>query len=158
MLPFPILTGCLCLMWMLLNGFTLGHFILGSLVGFAAGWALASLRPDKPRIRKWYLLPKLALFVVTDIARSNLAVARLILMGKKRPHTSGFLLLPVRIEHPFALAVLAVILTSTPGSAWLEYDSRNKTVLLHVLDLIDHDEWAATIKNRYEVLLMEIFG
>lgn len=158
MLPFPILTACLCLMWMLLNGFTLGQFILGALVGFVAGWALASLRPEKPRLKKWYLLPKLALLVITDIARSNFAVARLILMGKRRPNSSGFLLLPVQIESPFALALLAVILTSTPGSAWLEYDSRNKTVLLHVLDLIDRDEWAAMIKNRYEVLLMEIFG
>lgn len=158
MLPFPILTACLCLMWMLLNGFTLGQFILGALVGFVAGWALASLRPEKPRLKKWYLLPKLALLVITDIARSNFAVARLILMGKRRPNSSGFLLLPVQIENPFALALLAVILTSTPGSAWLEYDSRNKTVLLHVLDLIDRDEWAAMIKNRYEVLLMEIFG
>lgn len=158
MLPFPILTTCLCLMWMLLNGFTIGQFILGAIVGFVAGWALASLRPEKPRLKKWYLLPKLAILVITDIARSNFAVARLILMGKRRPNSSGFLLLPVQIENPFALALLAVILTSTPGSAWLEYDSRNKTVLLHVLDLIDRDEWAAMIKNRYEVLLMEIFG
>lgn len=157
MLPFPILTACLCLMWMLLNGFTLGHLILGSIAGFVSGWALASLRPEKPRLKKWYLLPKLAFIVFIDVARSNLAVARLILMGKRRPNSSGFLLLPVQIESPFALAFLAVILTSTPGSAWLEYDSRNKTVLLHVLDLIDRDEWIAMIKNRYEVLLMEIF-
>lgn len=158
MLPFPILTMCLCLMWMLLNGFTLGHFILGLITGFVAGWALASLRPEKPKLKKWHLLPKLALIVFADVARSNFAVARLILMGKRRPNSSGFLLLPVQIESPFALALLAVILTSTPGSAWLEYDSRNKTVLLHVLDLIDRDEWAAMIKSRYEVLLMEIFG
>ena len=157
MLPFPILTFCLMIMWMLLNGFTLGHLILGSLVGFVAGWALASLRPEKPRLKKWYLLPKLAAIVIVDIIRSNFSVARLIVMGQKRPDSSGFILLPVQTENPFALAVLAVILTSTPGSAWLEYDSRNKTVLLHVLDLIDRDEWVAMIKNRYDVLLLEIF-
>ena len=30
-------------------------------------------------------------------------------------------------------------------------------LLIHVLDLVDKDEWVALIKNRYEALLMEIF-
>lgn len=157
MLPYPILTACLVLMWMLLNSFSLGHLLLGSLVAVFAGWSLAALRPDKPRLKKWHLLPKLFLTVFVDIARSNLAVALLILRGKRRPHTSGFITLPLRIEDPTALAIMAVILTSTPGSAWLEYDSRAKTVLIHVLDLIDEQQWIETIRHRYESLLMEIF-
>jgi multicomponent K+:H+ antiporter subunit E len=62
------------------------------------------------------------------------------------------------MRSPFALAVLAVILTSTPGSAWLEYDSNENSVLLHVLDLQNETVWRDTIKNRYEKLLMEIFA
>lgn len=157
MLPYPILTACLVLMWLLLNSFSLGHLLLGSLVAVFAGWSLAALRPDKPRLKKWYLLPKLLLTVFVDIARSNLGVALLILRGKRRPHTSGFITMPLRIEDPTALAIMAVILTSTPGSAWLEYDSRAKTVLIHVLDLIDEQQWIETIRHRYESLLMEIF-
>jgi multicomponent K+:H+ antiporter subunit E len=157
MLPYPLLTACLVLMWMLLNSFSLGHLLLGTLVGVFAGWSLAALRPDKPRLKKWYLLPQLFLTVFVDIARSNLAVALLILRGKRHPHTSGFITLPLRIEDPTALAIMAVILTSTPGSAWLEYDSRAKTVLIHVLDLIDEEQWIETIRHRYESLLMEIF-
>jgi len=61
------------------------------------------------------------------------------------------------MRSPFALAVLAVILTSTPGSAWLEYDSNENSVLLHILDLQNETVWRDTIKNRYEKLLMEIF-
>ncbi len=56
-----------------------------------------------------------------------------------------------------ALAVLAVVVTSTPGTAWLEYNSLNRTVLIHVLDLVDEAEWQTLIKGRYEALLMEIF-
>lgn len=54
--------------------------------------------------------------------------------------------------------MLAVILTSTPGSAWLEYDSNDNSVLLHVLDIKDESIWRDTIKNRYEKLLLEIFA
>ncbi|MBP2551001.1 multicomponent K+:H+ antiporter subunit E [Neorhizobium galegae] len=158
MLPYPILAVCLLLMWLMLNGFSWGQLVLGALVALFASWALASLRPDKPKLRKWWLIPKLVTVVFVDILRSNLAVATLILKGKRRPHTSGFLLLPLEIENKTALALLAIILTSTPGSAWLEYDSRDRTVLLHVLDLIDEEQWIATIKHRYEALLLEIFA
>ncbi|MBU0740680.1 MAG: Na+/H+ antiporter subunit E [Alphaproteobacteria bacterium] len=156
MIPHPLLSLALLLMWVLLNDFTLGHLVLGSVVAIFGGWAMASLRPDKPKIKKWYLLPKLFLIVFVDIIRSNAAVALLMLSGKRRKQTSGFITVPLEIEHPTALAIMAVILTSTPGSAWLAYDQRRKTVLIHVLDLIDEEQWVANIKHRYERLLLEI--
>lgn len=156
MIPHPLLSLALLLMWLLLNDFTLGHLVLGSFVAIFGGWAMASLRPDKPKMKKWYLLPKLFLIVFVDIIRSNAAVALLMLSGKRRKQTSGFITVPLEIEHPTALAIMAVILTSTPGSAWLAYDERRKTVLIHVLDLIDEEQWVANIKHRYERLLLEI--
>lgn len=156
MIPYPFLSLSLLVMWLLLNAFTLGHLLLGSVVAIFGGWAMASLRPDKPRMKKWYLLPRLCGRVFIDIIRSNIAVALLILRGKRQKHTAGFITVPLQIEHPTALAIMAVILTSTPGSAWLAYDSRRKTVLIHVLDLIDEEEWVRNIKLRYESLLLEI--
>lgn len=158
MIPYPLLTLSLILMWLLLNGFTPGHMVLGIVVAVFASWAMASLRPDKPKLRKWYLLPKLGAIVLYDIVRSNIAVASIILRGRQKGHVQGFLTLPLEIEDRTALAILAVILTSTPGSAWLEYDSNDRTVLLHVLDLVDEAQWIDTIKNRYERLLLEIFA
>lgn len=158
MLPYPILSICLALMWMMLNSFSLGHLLLGATVAIFSGWALASLRPDKPKLKKWYLLPKLFGLVFVDVIRSNIAVSWVLLQGKRRKDTSSFVLVPLKIEDPTALAVMAVILTATPGSAWLEYDSGDKTVLIHVLDLIDKEAWIANIKQRYEALLMEIFA
>ena len=60
------------------------------------------------------------------------------------------------------------MLKNTPGvsdaavnfanqTAWVEYDPDSGILLIHVLDLVDKDEWVALIKNRYEALLMEIF-
>jgi multicomponent K+:H+ antiporter subunit E len=158
MFPYPLLAISLILMWMLLNGFTLGHLILGTLVAVFASWGMASLRPDKPKLRNWHLLPKLFFVVFLDIIRSNIAVAWLILRGQKKDRRSGFLTIPLEIENSTALAILAVVLTSTPGSAWLEYDSYDRTILMHVLDLDDEAAWVDTIKNRYEKLLMEIFA
>jgi multicomponent K+:H+ antiporter subunit E len=158
MLPYPILAVGLVLMWMLLNGFTLGQLILGSVVAVFASWAMASLRPEKPKMGKWYLLPKLFVIVLYDIVKSNLQVAAIILRSGSKKHKPGFLTIELEIRNHFAIAVLAVVLTSTPGSAWLEYDSNDNTVLLHVLDLDNEQVWRDTIKNRYEKLLMEIFA
>ncbi len=158
MLPYPILTVSLILMWLLLNGFTLGQLIMGSLVAVFASWAMASLRPDKPKLKKWWLLPKLFFIVLFDIILSNVTVAMLIIRGRKKGHKSGFLTIPLELKDRTALALLAVILTSTPGSVWLEYDSYDGSILMHVLDLEEEEQWVATIKNRYEKLLMEIFA
>ncbi len=157
MLPYPLLSASLVVMWLALNGFTLGHLILGSVVSVFASWGVAALRPAKPRLRKWYLLPKLVGVVLYDIVRSNIAVAAILLAGRRSNFKSGFMTVPLDLEDPTALAVLSVIVTSTPGTAWLEYNSLSRTVLIHVLDLVDEAAWRSLIKGRYEALLMEIF-
>jgi len=157
MLPYPVLTLALIVFWVLLNGFSVGHLLLGTLVAVFASWAMTALRPDVPKVRKWHLLFVLLGFVIVDIIRSNIAVSRLILFGRRDGRTSEFLLMPTEIEDPTALSLLAIIVTSTPGSAWLEYDSRDKTVLLHVFDIADKDDWIDQLKNRYEKILLEVF-
>ena len=70
---------------------------------------------------------------------------------------SGFVVIPLDLHDRTGLAVLACIVTSTPGTAWIEYAPDSGVLLIHVLDLVDEAEWVALIKNRYEALLMEIF-
>ena len=55
------------------------------------------------------------------------------------------------------LAVLACIVTATPGTSWAQYDAAGSVLTLHVLDLLDEDEWVRLFKDRYERRLMEIF-
>jgi multicomponent K+:H+ antiporter subunit E len=96
--------------------------------------------------------------VLLDILRSNLAVARIIL-GLVRDHEvrSGFLDVPLDLRDPHGLAVLAAIVTSTPGTIWADLARDGKTLTLHVLDLQNEAAWIRTIKQRYERALMEIF-
>ena len=157
LLPYPVLAASLLLMWLLLNQFSIGHLVLGSVIAVAASRAMAALQPAKPRIRRWDKIPLLVWLVFVDICRSNIAVAGLILRGRRGQQKSGFVSIPLELHDPTGLAVLACIVTSTPGTAWLEYNSTNGNVLIHVLDLVEEQEWIDTIKHRYEHLLMEIF-
>jgi multicomponent K+:H+ antiporter subunit E len=154
--PHPLLTGTLILMWLLLNRFSLGHLLLGTALALVAGRAMAALEPARPRFRRPGLILRLATTVALDIFHSNLAVARLIVAGRRlgRP---GLVEIDLEIRDPTALAALAVIVTSTPGTAWIDYDAARGRLLLHVLDLVDAAEWRDTINRRYGRPLKEIF-
>jgi multicomponent K+:H+ antiporter subunit E len=155
--PFPLLLVSLVLMWLALTSLSLGNLIVGILVALMAVHGFAALQPSRPKIKKWHLVPKLIGVVLVDILRSNIAVATIILQGRRRQRTSGFLTIPLDLRDSTGLAILSVIITSTPGTAWMDYNSARGEVLLHVFDLVDEAEWLDTIKNRYEHLLREIF-
>ncbi|KKB86498.1 monovalent cation/H+ antiporter subunit E [Devosia limi DSM 17137] len=157
-LPHPLLALALLAMWLLLQqSIAPGQILLGAGIALAASRAMAALQPERPKIRHIGKIIKLIGLVTVDIARSNIAVTRIIFEGRQRGQTDGFLTVPLLLTDRFALAILACIVTATPGSAWLEYDARNNTVLIHVLDLVDEATWIDTLKNRYEALLLEIF-
>jgi multicomponent K+:H+ antiporter subunit E len=159
LLPFPIVSISLLVLWLLLNQtLSPGHILLGGAVALAGGWALTALEP--PKAHPWRLASagRLAALVLLDIVRSNIAVARIILGFGRRGRRSGFIEIPLELRDPYGLATLACIITSTPGTLWVDFDAASGTLTIHVLDLVDEAEWVRTIKGRYERLLMEIFA
>ena len=159
LLPFPIVSASLLMLWLLLNQtFSPGHILLGGAVALVGGWALALLQLPKARPRRLGAIFQLATSVLIDIARSNIAVARIILGPEPRRWTSGFVQIPLELRDPYGLATLACIITSTPGTLWVDFDAPSGTLTIHVLDLIDEAGWVRTIKHRYERLLLEIFA
>jgi Multisubunit Na+/H+ antiporter, MnhE subunit len=155
--PYPVLAASLVVMWMLLNSFSPGHLLLGVLVALIASHAMAALQPAKPHFRRWDLIPRLFGLVMLDILRSNVAVCRIVLFGARRERVSGFVAIPLELRDRNGLAILSCIVTSTPGTAWIEYDSAAGVLLIHVLDLKNEEEWIELIGGRYAGLLMEIF-
>jgi multicomponent K+:H+ antiporter subunit E len=157
--PFPIASASLLVLWLLLTQtLSLGHILLGGAVALVGGWALSVLEPPKARPRRLGFLFRLAVLVVADIVRSNVAVARIILGLERRRRTSGFVEIPLELRDPYGLAMLACIITSTPGTVWVDFNEASGTLTIHVLDLVDKTEWVRTIKGRYERLLLEIFA
>ncbi len=157
LLPYPLLTAGLALMWLLLTAFTPGQLVLAAAVSVAASHALKALGEVSPRVRRWLAMPELFGIVLYDIVRSNLAVTSILLSGRRRARSSGFIVVPLRVRNPSALAILAIVLTSTPGTAWLDYNVARGELLIHVFDLVDEAEWIDLITNRYERLLLEMF-
>ena len=155
--PHPILTTLLLLMWLVMQQSAgLGHILLGGLIATLAGLAAHAVIPEAVTIRKPHKLFLLMAIAGADIIRSNIAVMAVLLSPKPKP-TAGFIEMQLELTNTFGLAILSCLLTATPGSAWLEYDRTRNTVLIHVFDLVDADDWVKTVKRRYECLLLEIF-
>ncbi len=158
LLPHPLVSAGLLALWLLLNmTMSAGHILLGSAVALAGGWALHALRPPQARVGRPGAILRLFALIFADIVRSNVAVARIVLGLGGRERTSGFVNIPLDLRDPYGLAVLACIITSTPGTLWVRHNPTTGMLTIHVLDLIDEGEWLRTIKGRYERLLLEIF-
>ncbi|HEX6794854.1 MAG TPA: Na+/H+ antiporter subunit E [Casimicrobiaceae bacterium] len=156
-LPFPLLSLSLVAMWLVLNGtMALGHVILGVVVALGAVLGLRALQAPSTRPRKPMAALSLASVVLYDILHSNVAVAAIVLSGRRRGR-AGFVEIPLELRHPTGLAVLACIITATPGTSWAGYDSRASVLTMHILDLADDEASIRAIKERYERRLMEIF-
>ena len=76
-------------------------------------------------------------------------------LGKR---ASGFVRLRLELEDDCALTVPALIITATPGTMWVVYYRLRSGLLVHLLDMIDEEEWIHQNKARYDALLMRIFG
>lgn len=158
-LPFPLISLCLLAMWLLLNqSISPGQILLGFVLAVIGGWLLRAVQAPKQSIRNPLAIIRLSFVVLHDIIRSNIAVAGIVLSPRRREIKSGFITIPLDIRNPYGLSILACIVTATPGTLWVNFNSASNTLLLHVLDLIDEETWIDTIKGRYERLLLEIFG
>lgn len=159
LLPYPLMAGAFLLLWLLLIGSaSVGAMLLGLLLALVGCGVFAALQPPKARLRRLLTLPGLLWDVFVEVVRSNNAVARIILRpAGQLSHRSGFVRVPLDMRSPYGLAALACILTATPGTVWVDYDSSDGTMLLHVLDLIDEEQWVRIVKDRWERRLMEIF-
>ena len=146
-------------LWLILNeSLAPGQVLLGIALALAGVAVFSRLQPPTRRVRN---RPGAALqllgLVLADIVRSNLAVARIVLGLGAAQRSAGFLALPLELRHPGGLAVVACIITATPGTSWVRYDSAANVVTIHVLDLVDADDWIRLFRQRYERRLLEIF-
>ena len=158
LVPAPLLSLALLGLWLLLNrSLSAGHIVLGSVLGLAIPLLTAGLRPLPVRMRRPGAVLRLVAAVVADTTRSNVTVVRLLLAPGRRRHPSGFVNIPLDMRDPNALAVLAMIVCITPGTAWAELSRDRSMLLLHVLELTDPAAVVADVKQRYEAPLMEIF-
>lgn len=157
LLPHPLLTPILALVWLLLNNsLAPGHMVLGLLLGWLIPLFTLRFWPETVRIRKpWVLVRFLAVFIL-DVFVANLAVARRILGSPARLRPT-FIEVPLDLESDLAISFLANTICLTPGTVSAQLSPDRRILLVHALDAPDPDAVRVSIKARYEAPLKEVF-
>ena len=158
LLPHPLLTALLTVVWMLLNNSaTLGQFVMGLILGLIIPVITAAYGPDRPVLKKPMNIIGYVLIVMYDIVKSNIDVALIVLFKSNAARQPAWVTVPLDLKSPEAITVLAGTITMTPGTLTADLSSEGHALLVHCLDAPDPQAVCQDIKDRYESRLKEIF-
>lgn len=156
--PSPLLSASIFVLWLVINEpVTPGSALIALILAILAPKWTLSLRPTPVRIRRPLAILRLMGKVTVDLSMSNLHVARVVLTKSGHNVHSGFVSVPLEVRDPNALALLAMIVNATPGTAWAEISFDRSRLLIHMIEASEEVSVVHNIKNRYEYHLREIF-
>jgi len=155
MIPMPFKTLLIIALWLVLNGVSVGQGILALAVGIAAPLLSAKLTPERARFRRPLLALKLTFVVLYDIVLANIDVARRILGPEAAIHPAYFWY-PLEVKSAHGIAVLASLITLTPGTLTADVTPDRKYLLVHAFHLDDEAATIKQIRTRFEAPLKEI--
>jgi len=148
-----LLTG----FWLLLaNEVSAAQVVLGLALAAAVMGVTGRFRAMPLSVHRPKVALQLAGLFLYDIVVANLAVARAVL-SPSLPIRPSFLHVPLEISEPNAAALLAGMVTLTPGTVSVDLDLEARVLTVHALLVDDEAQTVAEIKRRYEARIKEIF-
>jgi multicomponent K+:H+ antiporter subunit E len=155
--PQPAISVAIFVTWLFVqNGAAPADLVGGALVAVVVPRLTARFWPGYPRAVRYRALVRLGARVAFDMLIANVRVAVLVL-GPRRRLRPSFLEIPLDVETPHAITLLASVISLTPGTVSANVSGDRRTLLVHGLDVADHAEAVLQIKRRYEAPIREAF-
>lgn len=160
----PFLLLVFAVLWMLLqDSYRLDNFVAGLIIG--AIMLLIFPTPEhrlvNPKVKgpggffRWVgKAVHLGLYFLWELLLANWAVAKLVLKPNLKL-TPGILAMKLRIRQPGQIALLANLITLTPGTISTDVSKNNDILYIHCIDASD-PEGALASCRRFEELVMEV--
>lgn len=92
-----------------------------------------------------------------ELLKSSVAVAHAAFAREPRT-ASAIIAMPIRLRTDFGIAVLANMVTLTPGTCSLHISGDRRTLFIHSLDAADPDAIVADIRSTFEDRIRRIEG
>lgn len=157
-LPHPLLSLFVALIWMLLvNRFAWGSLLFALALGVIIPLATDRYWPDRARIRNPMGIAAYVAIVLYDIVKANIDVAKIVLFKPSAELRPAWLVVPLDLTTPEAIAVLMGTITLTPGTVSCDLAEDGSALLVHALHCPDPESSIDEMKTRYEARLKEIF-
>lgn len=143
------------------GGPTFGNLLFGTLLGLAVVLVLPS-RGTGAGGSEFRLLPMLKLLLLRfplELWLSGWRVARLVL-SPGMPVRPALFELPLRLQGERQIALLANLITLTPGTLTVDVldEGRDKRLLIHALDAPDAEAARAEIADGFERMILDAWG
>ncbi|MPW45693.1 Na+/H+ antiporter subunit E [Acinetobacter guerrae] len=154
--PHPFVSVLVGLSWVML-----AHSVSADNILIAIVLAILIPRLVQPFITRtphihWKQAIYLFFVVLWDIVISNIRVAKLVLGPTDRLHPKWYRV-PLETQHEQVNSILAMIITTTPGTVSAGIDQERGDILVHSLSTDNEELDIQEIKSRYEAPLIAIF-
>lgn len=157
--PHPVLSLSIFVIWfMLVNELKLISALMALILAVAVPLLTAPYWPDRPKLRNPVAMAEFFAVVMYDIVKANIEVAKIILFMKPQDIQEAWIAVPVDLDSPEAVTLLAGTITMTPGTVSADVSADGKAILVHALHAPDPDAIRDDIKARYESRLKRIFA
>ena len=148
----------LAIAWVLVTG---GFSLLNGLFGFVLGLAALSLIREQigtiGYVRRVRRLASLALLFLYELVMSAVRVFKLVLTPDLSKLQPGFIAFPLTVDRDFEIALLANLITLTPGTLSVDVSDNRRTLYIHAIHVPDPEAMKADIATGFERKIMEAF-
>ncbi|GAA0136495.1 Na+/H+ antiporter subunit E [Paenibacillus sp. YSY-4.3] len=151
-----LLNFLIAVIWMFLNN---DWSVSGLVVGYAIGLILIGLFgrlwPQGFYMRKVWAILKLLVLFIRELFKSSFVVIGQVLSPKLniRP---GIFAYTTELKSDWEVAILANLITLTPGTLTLDVSRDGSILYIHAMDLGDVDELCSEIRSTFEKAIMEV--
>jgi multicomponent Na+:H+ antiporter subunit E len=129
--------------------FTYGNALLGFVIGFLVLWWLRPLLGRTSYFRKLPLALWFSVLFLWEVLKANLRVAWDVVTPQKFRRL-GIVAIPLDITTDTEIALLANLITLTPGSLCLDVSEDRRTLYVHEMFVDDPATVRRQIKQRFE--------
>ena len=106
-------------------------------------------------MRRLWILARLACRFLYELVLANLSVARIVL-SPSLPIRPGIIAYETKLTSDLALTSLANMITLTPGTLTLDISEDRRYLYVHTLNIQDPVEVAESIRQAFELSLLEL--
>lgn len=146
----------LAIIWVMATGtLTEENFLFGFFIGFGILWIITFKKEE----RKYFTgIPKLfrfGIFVLLEIVKANFQTLKesFYPTSKLEP---AIVKVPLDAVTDLEISILSNIISLTPGTLIMDVSDDKKVVYVHVMHLLNKDQFIKDIKFKFEKPLLEL--
>jgi multicomponent Na+:H+ antiporter subunit E len=147
----------LALAWTAVTGsFTPANFVLGFVLAGFCLWLVRAESGLMAYIVRTRRAAGLAWLFLIELIKSAWSVARIV-ARRNMNLAPGIVAYPLRVQSDVEIALLANLITLTPGTLSVDVSQDRSVLYIHAIDCSDPDGMRAGIADGFERRIMEVF-